>query len=276
MNKILSISIAAYNVSEYLDHTVTSLITEESVLDKIEIIIVNDGSKDRTSEVAHHYAERYPESVIVIDKENGGYGSTINASLAVAKGKYYKLLDGDDYYYTQNLRGFLEFLENSSADLVVAPYFQMRGSEATLIDDHQDITGEAKDFQSLVLNNHTFLMHEISIRTEQFRSINQSITEKCFYTDLEYVYYAIASANSVARYDKPIYCYQLGIEGQSVSLSGIRKHYRDFPTVARRIFSFYEREAKNYQGCKKTVLNKAVCDYTYHTYHAYTVLVNMA
>ncbi len=274
MNKILSISIAAYNVEGCIDNAIASLVKEKDLLCKLEIIIVNDGSKDRTSEIAHGYAEKYPESVIVIDKENGGYGSTINASLAIAKGKYYKLLDGDDWYSTDNLPGFVEFLDSASADLIVTPYYQVRGNEMSLVDDHQEIDNSKGDLNAIRLHNHTFLMHEIAINTERLRAINQPIAEKCFYTDLEYVYYAIACANSVARYDRPIYCYQLGVEGQSVSLSGIRKHYRDYPVVARRMFDFYEREKENYVGSKKIIINKAVCDYTYHTYRSYTMLEN--
>lgn len=273
-NKILSISIAAYNVAECLGQAMISLTTEEDLLQQLEIIIVNDGSKDQTSQIAHDYASRYPDSVVVIDKENGGYGSTINASLAVAKGKYYKLLDGDDWYCTENLREFLDFLNDSSADWIVSPYYEVRESETKVINAHPEIKAEASDFNAIEIQNHTFVMHEIAINTELFRNLNHPIAEKCFYTDLEYVYYAVACANTIARYEKPVYCYKLGVEGQSVSLTGIRKHYKDFPVVARRIFSFYEREAINYTGNKKEVLDAAVCSYSYHTYHAYTVLEN--
>lgn len=274
MNKILSISIAAYNVEKCINDAIMSLIKDKDLLNEIEIIIVNDGSKDRTSQIAHDYADKYPESVLVIDKENGGYGSTINASLAIARGKYYKLLDGDDWYSTDNLHGFIEFLDSASADLIVTPYYQIKGNEESLVDEHREIGNSEENLKTIHLNNHTFLMHEITINTERLREINQPIAEKCFYTDLEFVYYAIACANSIARYDKPIYCYQLGIEGQSVSLTGIRKHYRDFSIVARRMFSFYEEQGSFYQGSQKAILEKAICDYTYHTYHAYLVLEN--
>lgn len=273
-NKILSISIAAYNVSECLDNAMVSLIKDETILQDIEIIIVNDGSKDETSQIAHNYALKYPDSVVVIDKENGGYGSTINSSLAVAKGKYYKLLDGDDWYCSENLQAFVEYLNNSSADLIVTPYYKVKNEGTILVDDHKEIGNVASNLDSSPLQNHTFLMHEIAIKTEILKALNQPIAEKCFYTDLEFVFYAIASANSVARYDLPVYCYRLGVEGQSVSLTGIRKHYKDYSVVARRLYTYYEQETNKLKGSKKAVLDKAVCDYTYHTYYAYTVLEN--
>ena len=273
-SKILSISIAAYNVSECLDNAMASLIEDEALLQEIEIIIVNDGSKDQTSQIAHNYESQYPDSVVVIDKENGGYGSTINSSLAVAKGKYYKLLDGDDWFSSENLRGFIEFIRNASADLIVTPYYKVKNEGTILVDDHQEIQNEACDLSSSSLQNNTFLMHEIAVKTDVLKALNQPIAEKCFYTDLEFVFYAVACSNSVARYDFPIYCYRLGVEGQSVSLTGIRKHYKDYSVVARRLFSFYEHETETIKGSKKAILDKAACDYTYHTYHAYTVLEN--
>ena len=85
MEKLLSVSIAAYNVEGYLKKALESLAVPE-VLDRLEVIIVNDGSKDGTLSVAKEYVERYPNTFRLIDKENGGYGSTVNASLSVAQG----------------------------------------------------------------------------------------------------------------------------------------------------------------------------------------------
>ena len=271
--KVLSISVAAYNIAETIDTAVSSLLQDKELLDEIEIIIVNDGSKDQTSQMAHRYASLYPDSIFVIDKENGGYGSTINASLEIANGKYYKLLDGDDWYYSRNLRGFLDFLKKRPADIVVTPYFKIRDNE-TIVDDHKEIGREPIELCTNSLVNHTFLMHEIAIATEKLRNLQCPIAEKCFYTDLEYVFYAVACADNVARYDEPIYCYRLGVEGQSVSLTGIRKHYKDYSVVARRMFAFYEKNVSSFTGSKKAALSASACDYTYHTYRAYTMLEN--
>ena len=99
--KILTISVAAYNVEEYIRQTLDSL-TDERVIGNLEIFVVDDGGKDSTLDIAKEYANIYPESVFPIHKENGGYGSTVNYSLAHAHGKYFKLLDGDDWFDTEN------------------------------------------------------------------------------------------------------------------------------------------------------------------------------
>ena len=121
MAKLLSISIAAYNVENFLKGTLDSLLADEETLAKMEVIVVNDGSKDRTAEIAREYCDRYPESFRLIDKENGGYGSTINSAVRVASGKYFRLLDGDDWYFTENQKGYVEFLEKTEADIVLTP-----------------------------------------------------------------------------------------------------------------------------------------------------------
>ncbi|MCD7790137.1 MAG: glycosyltransferase family 2 protein [Bacteroides thetaiotaomicron] len=79
MNKILTTSIAAYNVENYIRRTNDSLIDEE-IIDDLEILVVDDGGKDNTLKIAQEYVEKYPKSIFPVHKENGGYGFTINTS----------------------------------------------------------------------------------------------------------------------------------------------------------------------------------------------------
>ena len=93
--KSLTILIPVYNTEKYIKRCLDSLLVPE-VLDDIEIIVVSDGSKDHSAEIVREYVERYPDTIILIDKENGGHGSTINAGIAAATGKYFRVLDSDD------------------------------------------------------------------------------------------------------------------------------------------------------------------------------------
>ena len=112
-------------------------------------------------------------------------------------------------------------------------------------------------------------MHEIAIKTETLRNLNKPIAEHCFYTDSEYVFYCIIAAKSISRYESPIYRYRLGVEGQSVSLEGIRKHQKDLPIVARRIMSAYMGADPENSGAKKDILDLCITNITYHTYHSF-------
>ena len=91
-DKILSVVIPAYNMEKYLDECIGS-ITRSEFIDSIEIIVVNDGSKDDTSRIAHNWELRFPQSVRVVDKENGGHGSAINLGARICVGKYFKILE---------------------------------------------------------------------------------------------------------------------------------------------------------------------------------------
>ncbi len=125
MEKILSISIAAYNIEKYICSTIESLINRD-VLDKMEILIISDGSTDKTVKIGKEYEKKYPGSVRVIEKENGGWGSTVNAGIQNARGKYFKLIDGDDQAMrqTENLPDFVQYLEKNNYDLILTPYIE--------------------------------------------------------------------------------------------------------------------------------------------------------
>ena len=269
--KVLTISIASYNTENFIDETVRSLFIGKQYMDKMEIIIVNDGSKDRTSERAHALEKEYPGSIIVIDKENGGYGSTINTSLAIARGKYYKLLDGDDWYETKELTGFLDYLEKCESDIVVTPYYEVKNSDI-LIDKHPEISEKTASIEDQPISDKFFGMHESAIKTDVLRSFNKSIGEHCFYTDTEFVFYSFSSAETIARYSRPIYRYRLGVDGQSVSLQGTRKHHKDLTIVAKRIINAYSAGDKAIRGSKKAILDYYIQHIIYHTFFAYMLL----
>lgn len=118
--KTLTISIAAYNQERYLDRCISSLIIPS--IDDLEIFVVNDGSKDNTSEIAHRWASKYPSSIFAIDKENGHTGSCHNRTLKEATAKYYRILDADDYYDTAALETFVQRLKSTDADMLITTH----------------------------------------------------------------------------------------------------------------------------------------------------------
>lgn len=121
--KLLSIIVPTYNMEALLEKDLNSLVLEtEEQRAKLDVIVVNDGSKDRSSEIAHQFADRYPEEFRVLDKANGNYGSCINAALPLVQGKYVRIMDADDSYYTENLPAYLDVLEKQDAELVLSPY----------------------------------------------------------------------------------------------------------------------------------------------------------
>ena len=111
MEKILTIVIPTYNMERYLEKCLTSLIIDDQdLMNQVEVLIVNDGSKDRSSEIAHSYQDKYSNTFRVIDKENGNYGSCVNRGLSEATGKYIKILDADDSFFKDGYVAYINKL----------------------------------------------------------------------------------------------------------------------------------------------------------------------
>ena len=119
MNKILTIIIPTYNMEKYLRRCLDSLIIDEEGMKQLEVLVINDGSKDSSSQIAHEYQDKYPDTYRVIDKENGNYGSCINRGLKEATGKYVKVLDSDDTYDNHSLVEYLQTLNTIDVDIIV-------------------------------------------------------------------------------------------------------------------------------------------------------------
>lgn len=214
MKKILSICIPSYNMEEYLSRCVDSMIVDE-VLDQLEIIIVNDGSKDGTLSVANDFKERYPQSIVVVDKPNGHYGSCINASLKVATAKYFRIVDADDWVDSNALKQLVNLLSKIDVDCVWTKYTTFyEGGSSTL---QLDVPfGEIVDLNQFSVNKKCLKMHCLLFSRDLLQRIGYKQTEGICYTDLEYAYYPLSCAKTLYFMDISLYQYYYGREGQSM------------------------------------------------------------
>ena len=121
MHKVLSIVIPVYKVEKFIRQCLDSVIVSPEEMEQIEVIVVNDGTPDNSSVIAHEYAEKYPNSIKVIDKENGGHGSAWNVGLKLATGKYLRFLDSDDWL--SNLSEFISILGSSGLGVLSILFF---------------------------------------------------------------------------------------------------------------------------------------------------------
>ena len=120
-NKILSITVPAYKVEDYLKQCLDSFLAED-ILDDLEILVIDDGSPDQSKLIAETYQAKFPHSFRLISKENGGHGSAVNRGIAEASGKYFKVVDGDDWVDSQALANLVRWLKQTDSDLVVSNY----------------------------------------------------------------------------------------------------------------------------------------------------------
>lgn len=103
--KLLSIAVPCYNSQDYMRNCVDSLLEGGNL---VEILIVDDGSKDDTAAIADEYAAKYPHIVKAIHQENGGHGEAVNTGIRNATGLYFKVVDSDDWV---NKEAYLAILE---------------------------------------------------------------------------------------------------------------------------------------------------------------------
>lgn len=270
MEKILTVSIAAYNVADYIRNTLDSIITPGSI-DALQILVVDDGGKDDTLKIVKEYEEKYPNSVFGVHKENGGYGSVLNTSIRLAKGKYFKQLDGDDWFETENMDAFVELLRRVDADYVITPlrkYNEADGS--TVLRDYFPKLPEGKYAFDEMTFDTICPMHSSTFRTGLLQEHDITITEHCFYTDVELVNRPMPYMESVYVWHTPVYVYRIGVEGQSVSKTGIRKHYKEHEKVFWNLMEIYhaipaEKTAKR-QFLRRRLVKETAAQMKFYCY----------
>lgn len=234
-NVILSIIIPSYNVSQYLEHTVSSIVNQKKA-NQLEILIVNDGSKDNTPEVARKIISKFCDSkkpiIHLIDKENGGHGSTINVGISKATGKYIRVIDGDDWVNSEQLERLIEQLENENSDIVITDYCEDLAPTNSLIPKKLYSfmkVGKQYQFDDVCNRYYGFqewgpILATANFKTEMLQQQSFKLTEKCFYVDMEFDIYTILNAKTITYYDYDIYRYFIGRTGQSVSKESFIKN----------------------------------------------------
>lgn len=245
MEKVLTITIPSYNVEKYLNQTLDSFIQEEILAD-IEVLIVDDGSKDRTPLIGKAYEEKYPGTFRVISKENGGHGSTINRGIQEAQGRYFKVVDGDDWVNTGDFVKLVNSLKTCEADYVVTNYYEVNDKTGEKTPkDYKELAGkEIWKFEEAAAVTQ-LSMHSLVIKTEILKKNHIRLDEHCFYVDVEYILYPVPYVKNVEFLDLYVYMYRLAVTTQSVSLQGYQRHMQNHIDVILHLTEFFEKYAKS-------------------------------
>lgn len=269
--KTLSLIIPSYNMEQYLPKCLGSLVIDAEHMGKLEVLVVNDGSKDRTSEIAHEFEAKWPGTFKVINKPNGNYGSCINAALPVAQGTWVKVLDADDWFKTENLSDYIDFLAHigEGVDLVFSAYTRYRPDGSVLHHSEWPFPTEgAFDFDVFAnLSANDLTMHAYTYRTDHVRGLGYRQTEGVSYSDIEWACIPLAGVKKIAYYPKDLYQYLAGRPGQTMDAErfaanfwqgaevvlhmvevakslGLREDVRSDRYVRRRIIELIEAECR--------------------------------
>lgn len=221
--KLLTFAIPCYNSQDYMEHCIESILPGG---EDIEILIVDDGSKDRTAEIADDYAKRYPSIIRAIHQENGGHGEAVNTGIRNASGLYFKVVDSDDWVDAEAYKKVLQTLREltgskTTLDMLLSNYvYEKEGVKNKKV---MRQTGFPKDRLFTwsdvrhFYKGHYILMHSVIYRTKLLRECGLELPKHTFYVDNIYVYKPLPYVRTMYYLDVDFYRYYIGREDQSVN-----------------------------------------------------------
>lgn len=240
MEKKLTVVIPVYKVEKYINKCLDSLILPDGMMEKLEVIIVNDGTPDNSAIMAKEYEKKYPQTFRVIDKENGGHGSAWNRGLKEAKGKYLKFLDSDDWF--ENFEQFFRLLEDLDVDLVYSHINKCyESSNQVVLSSAQNVvfnkTFHIEDYNLDILPNGFWYW---TYKTEMLQKCHPLFVEHVFYDDAILFYAPYILGKTMCFLDLTLYNYRLDRPGQSVSIEVKKNHAKDYEKVSLSIIDFFD------------------------------------
>ena len=260
--KYISFAIPCYNSQEYMANAIESILPGG---EDVEIIIVNDGSKDRTSEIAHEYMEKYPSIIRVVDKENGGHGDAVNSGLSHAQGKYFKVVDSDDWVDRESLEKILALLHNleeeqTTIDMLISNYvYEKVGATHKKVIHYrnvlpQDWVFKWDDIGHFRLDQY-ILMHSVIYRTDMLKLSQIHLPKHTFYVDNIYVYYPLPYVRKIYYLDVDFYWYYIGREDQSVNEKIMIKRLDQQIFVTKTMIDMYQLKDVNSKKLRQYMIN---------------------
>ncbi|MCI6830922.1 MAG: glycosyltransferase [Clostridiales bacterium] len=240
--KLLTVTVPCYNSEAFMDHCLDTLLTGG---DRVEIIIIDDGSKDRTGEIADRYAAEHPDIVRVIHQENGGHGEGINQGVRHATGRYFKVVDSDDWVDPASFKRVLDKLESleriGGVDLMICNYvYTYQDGRPNQVITYANVFPEGRiigwgDTRHFAINQYLTL-HSAIYNTQVIRDSAIDLPKHTFFEDNLFIYAPLRLTKTLCYLDENLYQYLIGREGQSVSDASMKKNYKHQILVATRIF----------------------------------------
>ena len=250
--KYITFTIPCYNSENYMEKAIQSILPAG---EDVEILIVNDGSSDGTEEIGRKYAREYPSIIKVISKENGGHGDAVNSGLSQAAGKYFKVVDSDDWVDGESLLKILEKVkefdrEGTDVDMLVSNYvYEKVGMERKKVIHYRNVLPQNEVFRwedigSFHLDQY-ILMHSVMYRTEILRLSQLKLPKHTFYVDNIYVYYPLPHVRKLYYMDVDFYRYFI------VTDKKLRKYMINYLAIMMTVSSILCIRSKNAENLEK-------------------------
>ena len=259
--KDISFIVPCYNSESYMEHCIESLLIGK---DQIEIIIIDDGSKDKTGKIADKYLKKYPNIIKVRHQENGGHGEGINQGIKLAEGRYVKVIDSDDWADEKAYKTLLKKVKKIDSDLIVMnyTYTYTDGRPNQTIDfsnvfpnDRECTWDETKRFKM----TQYLSLHSLMFKKEVLDKAKIKLPKHTFYEDNLFIYQGLRFVNTIYYMKLDFYHYFIGREDQSVQEPQLIKrssHQRLVTTLACNQYDLDEVE-----NVKLRKLLRRVCSF---------------
>ena len=224
--KLLSIAVPCYNSENYMEKCIRSLLKGG---EEVEIIIVDDGSRDRTAEIADAFAQKYPTIVKAVHQENGGHGEAVNTGLKNATGLYFKVVDSDDYVSSDSydiiLRSLAELTRGpKTVDMLISNFvYDKQGARRKKVMQYRHCLPVNQVFGwdevKRMPKGKYLLMHSLIYRTQLLKDCGMRLPAHTFYVDNIFAFEPLPYVETMCYIDTNFYRYYIGREDQSVNES---------------------------------------------------------
>jgi len=243
--KLITFAIPCYNSENYMSHCIESIL---KLKEDIEIIIVNDGSKDDTRKIAESYRKKYPKIIKVINQENQGHGEGVKQGIKYDEGLYYKVVDSDDWIdeeAAQKLISQIKLMKknNELPDMFIVNYVYEKENKQKII-NYRSVLPKNKIFtwdetKKFKLDQN-ILMHSVVYKTELLKKCGVVLPKHTFYVDNIFVYYPLPYVKTMYYLDIDFYRYFIGRDDQSVNEKNMIKRIDQQLFVTREMTKFFD------------------------------------
>ncbi len=225
--KTITFVVPCYNSADYMDKCIETLL---SCGTDIEIIIVDDGSTDtNTYDKAELWQEKHPNIIRTVHQKNGGHGAAINTGLKLARARYFKVVDSDDWLDPEAMQSVMKYLRlqmefRDPTDLVIANYvYEKIYDDTRTVMRYKNVFPVEREFTwddvGSFYPSQYLLMHSVIYRTDLLLDMNLTLPEKCFYVDNIFVYQPLPQVKTLYYLNVDMYRYFIGRKDQSVNES---------------------------------------------------------
>lgn len=254
--KDISFIVPCYNSQDYMEHCIDSLLPGG---EQVEIIIIDDGSKDNTGKIADKYAKKYPKIVKVRHQENGGHGEGINQGIKMAEGRYVKVIDSDDWADAKAYKTLLKRIPKINSDVIIMNYVYTYtdGRENQVIDysnvfpDNVESTwDDIKKFKK----QQYLTLHSMMYKKETLDKTHMELPKHTFYEDNLFIYLALKYVNTIYYMNLNFYQYFIGRPDQSVQEAQLIKRCSHQVLVSTLVGTAYDLEDITNKKHKRVML----------------------